>query len=412
VNCRRKYWYNATVMNRDSPSAHVGRVERIVNGGWGILRRADGVVFLTGVLPQERVRYRVRERSRGVLWGELLEVEEPSPDRREPPCSHFGHCGGCTFQHMAFPRQLGIKKEIFAEDFRRIAGIEMGGLESVSSPPFAYRVRARFKAAPGGRIGFVRKGTTRVLPLDRCLLVVDEINEFLGRWNARERPPFFHQLDVLWNPTRRKTWVHLSPPPGPRALDFLRGFDGVGFIWKGCGDEGVSSMTAGRHEYSVSPAVFFQVNRFMWAALQTEVDSHLRPVNSALDLYSGVGFFLPSLLARARRVTAVEQEGQAVELLRRRFPSVSTIVSPLEKCTLPRVDVAIVDPPRSGLSQRVLREIAARRIPRLIYVSCASATLARDVAWLGGRGYKLQGVRTLDQFPQTPHLESVSLLEL
>ncbi|MCP5107025.1 MAG: class I SAM-dependent RNA methyltransferase [bacterium] len=392
-----------------------GAIEKITNGGWGLLRSDDGVVFLNYVLPGEEVSYRVKDKARGILWGELLEVLTPSENRTEPPCPYFGQCGGCIFQHIHYGFQKKIKQDILQDDLKRIGHYEPPPQSLpaiIESPPYHNRIRARMKAqeGEGGKIGFIRKGTNTVIPIQNCLLFPEEINRFLEKWNTSENPPFFYQMDILMNPTTQKTSIHLSHPP-KKEKEILNAFPEITFSWKGNEDTGVSKLKINDRTYLVSPAVFFQVNPFQWENMLNTVESYLEPCKTIIDLYSGVGFFIPLLKKYARRVIGIESHGYSVTLAGRAFPNIDFLRIPVEKFNFTDADILVVDPPRSGLSKHVINGILHKKYPKVIYISCSSATFSRDLKILRENGYELKDLKIFDLFPQTPHLETISLLE-
>jgi len=387
-----------------------GTVEKIVNGGWGLVRSDEGVVFLNYVIPGEEVVYRIKDRARGVLWGELLQVLEPSPQRVAPPCPYFGQCGGCVFQHIDYPRQLKIKKQILQDDLERIGHYKTPLPDVVESPPYHNRVRARMKGQDDGKIGFIKKGTNQVLPIQQCLLFPDAVSRFLEQWNQQPDPPFFHQLDIFYNPQQKKIYVNLSHPPQEHQLKKLFPFTNVIFIWPGSVQSGVSPLTINDYLYYVGPDVFFQVNPFQWSNMLEAVDAFLEPAESMIDLYCGVGFFIPLLLHKAREIVGVESYGPSVALAQKAFPQVEFFKAPTEKFYFPEADTLVMDPPRSGLSKHVMKRICNGGYRKLIYVSCSSATFGRDLAVLTQNGFKAAHLKVFDLFPQTPHLETISLL--
>jgi len=389
-----------------------GRVEKIVEGGWGLIRSRGPVVLLRNVIPGEKIRYAIREEKKGIAWGEVMEIIEASPDRIPPPCPYYGECGGCMFQHIRYSRQLTLKREVFLETLQRIGRMDICPEKIISSPPTGYRIRAKFKSAPDGRIGYIEKGTHRVLPIDQCLIVTPAISRFLTLYNRLASPPFSYQFDVLENAGQLSVYLP-HPPTGAdrRTLEDLAG-EKVRFYWKSNWKESLSPLSIGGFEYQVSPAVFFQVNRHLWTSLLETVDRHLFPMEEALDLYSGVGFFVPLLQTRARRVSAVENHPLAIQVIQKQFPRCRLYPQNAEKFSFPPADLLLVDPPRCGLSSKVLGKILSRRYPRIIYISCYPASLARDCRILLDRGkYRIVTITLLDLFPQTPHLESITLLE-
>lgn len=384
-----------------------GKVTKIINGGWGLVRSDEGVVFLNYVLPGEEVHYRIKEKARGILWGELVEVLTPVQHRIEPPCPYFGQCGGCVFQHIDYQFQKTIKQTILQDDLKRIAGYETVVPEIIESPPYQNRIRARIKAQEDGKIGFIRKGTNRVIPINRCLLFPPKISQFLEKWNALENPPFFHQMDILINRDNQEVYIHLSHPP-KQEKEVLKLFPGITFSWKGNEDAAVSGLNIKSGDFLVSPAVFFQVNPFQWENMLNIVESYLETCDTIIDLYSGVGFFIPVLKKYAKKVIGVESDGFSVTLAKRAFPGVEFFKMAVEKFGFPEADVIILDPPRSGISKYVLKRILNREYKKIIYISCSSAAFSRDLKILRENGYQLTDMKILDLFPQTAHLETIA----
>jgi 23S rRNA (uracil1939-C5)-methyltransferase len=385
-----------------------GTIEKIVNGGWGLLRSEEGVVFLNYGIPGEEVKYRIKERARGVLWGELIEVLTPSPKRVVPPCPYFGECGGCIFQHIDYTAQLLFKLDILKNDLERIGNYKEPLAPIIPSPPYRNRVRARMKGFDDGRIGFIRKGTNTVLPIDHCLLFPEAVNRFLIKWNAIPEPPFFHQLDIFFNPDREKIYIYLSKPPDEAASAILQQFPDIAFSWKGNEKAGISKMTIKEKTYYVSPDVFFQVNPHQWENMLNTVQSHLKPAKKLIDLYCGVGFFIPLLQLYSSKVIGVESFPFSIDLARQAFPGAEFFAMPAEKFQFPAADTIVLDPPRSGLSKQVMSELIKRKYKKLIYISCSSAAFSRDLKLLLENGYRLDDLQIFDLFPQTAHLETIA----
>lgn len=406
-----------------------GIVEKITNGGWGLVRSNEGVVFLNYVLPGESVAYRVKDRARGILWGELLEVLTPSEHRIQPPCPYFGQCGGCVFQHIDYPFQEQIKRQILLDDLKRIGHYECETFLPISeSPPYHNRIRARMKAQKkensleqDGRIGFIRKSTNTVIPINHCLLFPDPVNRFLEKWNTLEKPPFFFQMDILMNRDNQKVYIHLSHPPSPghkaEEETTLKRFPEITFSWPGNEEASVSALNIKDWTYFVSPTAFFQVNPFQWENMLDAVESYLEPCDAIIDLYSGVGFFIPLLKKYGKKVIGVESYGYSSDLARRAFGDSGASGSeflrvPVEKFIFPRADIVVVDPPRSGLSKNVLNNIIKKKYAKVIYISCSSAAFSRDLNILRENGYRLETLNAFDLFPQTPHLETIGLFKM
>ena len=230
------------------------------------------------------------------------------------------------------------------------------------------------------------------------------------KWNSLKHPPFFFHMDILLNPSNQKVYVHLSHPPVNSQKKVLDQFNDVIFSWKGKEMEGISTVTIKNWNYLISPGIFFQVNRFQWENMLDVLESYLDKVESAVDLYSGVGFFIPVLQQYSSQITGVESHGLSVNIAQKAFPGTFFVKSPVEKFILPPADVMVVDPPRAGLPMSVIQQIQKNRYKKLIYISCSSATFSRDLRLLLDGGYKIKDLQLIDLFPGTPHIESMCLL--
>jgi len=370
------------------------------------------VVLLHQVLPGETVKYSIKERSKGILWGETKEVLTPAPGRISPPCEYYGICGGCSFQHIEYSQQLEIKKGIFLENLSRIGGISdwSDQLPIHPSPPFNYRFRAKLKGTTSGKLGFIRKKTTEVIAIDHCLLFPQSINDFLKQWNQQQNPPFFHQVDLNWQPGSQFLYCYLSHPPTPEILSRLKTWRNTSFSWPGNQEESIFKLKIGDWQYLVSPITFFQINYFQWELMLELISNQLIECNTALDLYCGVGFFIPILSRIAKNFTGVENQRLSAQLAQKSFPDASIVQISAEKFESMDSDLVIVDPPRSGLHRKVIDRLIKNKIPRIIYISCSPASLTRDLKQFITHGYYLHHLELFDLFPQTPHIESIATL--
>jgi len=221
-------------------------------------------------------------------------------------------------------------------------------------------------------------------------------------------PPFFFQMNVCWNPKTEQIYIHLAHPPKPEVKKRLADFGNVHFSWKGKEMEAVFKIGISKWQYHVSPAVFFQVNHFLWQAMLDTVESMLIKSKTIIDLYSGVGFFIPPISQFAQNTIAVESHRFSIDLARKSFPNCQFIKSRAESFNFPDADILVIDPPRSGIPSSVIKNIMKAKYQKIIYISCAPATFARDFKILTDGNYKLEKLELFDLFPQTPHLETIS----
>ncbi len=382
--------------------AHEVHFTSLVYGGWALGRLEDGrALFAPYLLPGERARVRITESRPGYARGRSVELLEASPRRVTPRCRHFGECGGCHYQHLGYEDQLAAKQAVLREQLSRLAGLREPPLsDPIGSPsPWNYRNHLQFHRTEDGRPGFRAFRSSRVVPIVECHLP---------------------------EPALAQLWPRLPASPGGGRLVLRRGTEGPPAAWEeqpGPGGQGAPpvqfDLPCGT--FRVSPGSFFQVNTSLAARLVEEVLGELQgrlPEGGrraeVLDLYCGVGLFSRTLAPHVGRVTGVELSPSACADFRHNLKGQDNArllpgeVAEVLPGLSPRPDAAVVDPPRAGLGPGVVRALAALA-PLIVYVSCDPATLARDAGELGRQGYTLRSMRMLDLFPQTYHLETLSV---
>lgn len=379
----------------------IGNVLTIAKGGCGIVRDGDRTVFVPGVVAGETVEFSVSGRLRSAWQGQLLRVLDASPQRVEPPCPHYRECGGCNLQHMSYGEQLRSKTEIFLANLKKIAAMErQSAPEILASPPFRYRSKSEFQVRDGAA-GFFRKGSHRVVAIDRCLLLPEAVEAFFLEQRSGLAATANAQLQVVSN--GREIAARLETP-------------GEKERWLGP-ERGVR-FAIGPFAYRVAPDNFIQANLFQLQPLQGLLRQYLgeRKIARAVDLFCGGGFFTLPLAAGCGEVLGVENDPGNVAALRANLDlngigNVRSVQADVLRAGLPRAELYVADPPRGGLSPRVIAGIAASGAGTVIYYSCDSATFARDLRIFGRHGFGLRELRLIDNFPQSDHFEIFSALE-
>jgi 23S rRNA (uracil1939-C5)-methyltransferase len=410
-------------------------IEKAAAGGRMLARHDGQIVLVAGAIPGERVAARVERAERGVMFAQVAEVLDPSPDRRAVAAEP--RCGGNVFAHIEYARQLALKGEIIQDAFRRIGRIPLPDAPAVmGSPEHGYRMRARLHVR-GGRIGFYLEGSHTVcdavatgqLSVATCEWVVGT-----ERSIAKNRLTGLMSIEVAENVPGTERACHIELDPQAHARDYTSLAAGLTGLSVQRTDRPGIVVLAGTpsvadsidvdddpsHLLSLSRDVraFFQGNRFLLQALVREVISLVAP-GAVLDLYAGVGLFGLSLAAAGcGPVTAVEGDVVAgADLARnaRAFGSRVNAVhrsveSYLASTTSTHVATVVVDPPRTGISKDAMTHLIRLQPSRIVYVSCDVATLARDTRAFRDAGYDLQHVRGVDLFPNTAHVETVAVL--
>jgi 23S rRNA (uracil1939-C5)-methyltransferase len=397
--------------------------EKPAAGGRMIARHEGQVILVAGVIPGERVRAQVEHVGKGVAYAHAIEVETASPDRRA--VSGDPLCGGCLYRYIAYERQLAIKSQVIADAFHRIGRLPLRDAVPVAaSPEEGYRMRARLHVR-GRRLGFFREGTHEVCDARQTRQLLDESCDALDRLGAAleaARTESVREVELSENvdASDRVVFLDASSALDPHVIDpaeALRGFSGVITAFGAHGESRVTDrITIDGAAVSLKRHVlaFFQGNRHLLGALVAHVIHQLPAEGSVVDLYAGVGLFAVSAAAsRGVEVTAVEGDRTAAADLVANAGSAGGRVIAVHQAVEeflrrpPGASAVIVDPPRTGLSRDAVNGIVRLRAPRVIYVSCDVATLARDARHLVDAGYTIDRIDAFDLFPNTPHVETV-----
>jgi 23S rRNA (uracil1939-C5)-methyltransferase len=427
-------------------------IDKLIYGGNGLARlpaddKGPGkAAFLPFVLEGERVEATVTEQKPGFARARAEKILEASPHRVQPACSYFGECGGCHYQHASYEHQLQIKSAILRETLRRVGKIEFPQeIQIHPSPPWNYRnrTRMRLRSRPF-LLGYNRLRWSELMAIEQCPISSPLINRAISAlWEIGRADKvsadvteieFFANADDTqllveltveeksWR-LRRKSDLLQFVQALRTALPEIQGVSIFHQTGRGTperadippelretfGADHLLYSTSAR-QYQVSAGSFFQTNRFLTDTLLQLVTAG-RCGNYALDLYAGTGLFSVALAKQFRELGAVESAWFPFHDLEVNCPAnVHCFRQPVELFVgdLKRAfDLAVVDPPRSGLGKRVAELLAASGTPRITYVSCDPATLARDVSVLMRSGHRIDQVHLIDLFPQTFHIESV-----
>ena len=438
------------------------RIDSLAYGGSGVARHDGFVVFVRGGLPGDDVRARVTKVKRGFAEGVVTEVRAASGSRVDAPCRHFGTCGGCRFQNLAYEVQVAEKERQVRDALVRIGRFAEPPLEPIvpAASQFAYRNKLEYSftwGEDGVELGFHRAGRwDEVVGIDECLLTTDLGNAIrlaVRDWAREEKlepysqstgSGYLRHLVVREGRNTGQALVVLVTAPGERfepgyLVDVLRRFPQVRSIhwavndtpaeqtnlptlllW---GDDAIEEELLGLR-FRIRPSAFLQTNTEMAARLYelAREFASLSGTENVFDLYCGTGTIGLALASGARHVWGLEisEEAVACAIENAELNGIEnasffagnvgqTIEELRERAGAP--DVVIVDPPRAGLAGKALRRTGALEAGKIVYVSCNPTTLASDVQVLRDEyGYELERCRPVDMFPHTPHVESVSLL--
>jgi 23S rRNA (uracil1939-C5)-methyltransferase len=397
------------------------RAEQPVYGGLCLGRHKGKVVMIQGALPGETVQVSITGEKKDYYTASARNIIEPSPDRIIPACKYFGSCGGCHLQYISYQRQVHIKEDILRDCLKRLAKKDINPSESIiANKPWRYRLRGQFKVV-NDRIGFYRAKSRELIAIDNCPLMSDGIDEDL-----QQAKPLIQGLnagEIHLTRADRSIALLRAPAiePDTAAGRFLKsGFSGVCVQTKdeqplNYGNPYIS-LELDNLTYTVSALSFFQSNWDMNRAVVRLISESLSPPDGLkiLDLYAGAGNFSLGLSLHAE-VVGVEENPYAVEDGKRNIEANNIkgfrfVHSSAEHFQIREpFDIVILDPPRPGLTNRVINKILTAMPGKILYISCNPATFARDLKKLG-RKYEIESIRLIDLFPQTFHIESIAIL--
>jgi 23S rRNA (uracil1939-C5)-methyltransferase len=411
-------------------------IEKPAAGGRMLARHNGKVVFVHGAIPGERVRVRLERIEKQLAFARVSEILEPSPDRRQPRSDLL--CGGCSYAHVEYPRQLRLKAEIIHDAFGRVGKVPLEAAVIVQpSPERGYRLKARFHVS-ARRVGFYREGTHELC--DAALtgqLRDDSMAAALTAVDAALAVAPVISAELSENIAATERVMHLEGRPGEdipaAALDVVMKTPGLtGCSAAGAGENRAAGipvvadplvvLTAGRAaagQLQRHAESFFQANRYLLPDLVTSVIDSVLAEGEVIDLYAGVGLFSIALAHSGwKRIVAVEGNrtsvndlmanasscGDAVEIA---FGSVEDFLASSRR----KARTIVVDPPRTGMSRAAMEAVVRASADRVVYVSCDPPTLARDARRLLDSGYRLAPLRAFDLFPNTPHVETVGVFD-
>jgi 23S rRNA (uracil1939-C5)-methyltransferase len=424
-------------------------IESLAFGGRGVARMDGYVVFVAGALPGDRVRAEVTKAKRRFAEARTVELLRPSADRVADRCVHEGEpCPGAPWQGLSYERQIAHKSDQVDEALRRIGDLDGFELEQIEAADEQWRYRNKLEYSFGERdgepvLGFHARGRwDLIVGVEDCLLASERGNaarnevrdwarlESIPAYDRRARRGVLRNLVVREGrrtgqlQTRLVTTATRFPKP---PVDLHTAIEGDSGSTEGptgaLGEERLREELCGLR-LEMSHGAFFQTNTEMAERLYAVAAEYagLSGSERVFDLYCGIGTIGLSMAKQAGEVWGLEIVPEAIadaeanaernEIGNARFVAASarTGVRPLlEQAGKP--DVVVIDPPRAGLSQKIVRRVLECEAKRIVYVSCNPTTLAPNAAQLVEAGYTLRRVTPVDMFPQTPHVECVAVLE-
>lgn len=436
---------------------HTVTIEGYGEGGMGVARIDGRVVFVHGALRGEKCRVLILKTLKSVAFAKVLEVIEPSSERITPDCPYFPRCGGCMYRHIRYEEELRLKKQRVQDNLSRIGGSDVTVEEILGArDTLRYRNKAQYPVSKDGAVGFYRARTHEVIECEHCLLVKPEadaaaeaLREYMqscrvAGYDEKTGRGLVRHLYIRSNAAgeslvcvlvngdklpKEDRLVTLLRDACPKCTGIVLGTntkkgnvilgDRYRTLW---GSDRLEDTLCGK-TFRLSVPSFYQVNRIQAERLYAKAIEFagLTGQETVLDLYCGAGTITLALSDHAKKVLGAEIVPEAIDDARENAArngvknveffcgDASDVAKKLARENL-RPDVITVDPPRKGLAADVVESIAEMQPGRVVYVSCDSATMARDVKRLADLGYTAQRACAVDMFPRADHIETVVLL--
>lgn len=390
-------------------------------GGEAMGRLPDGrMVFIPYALPGEKLHIRLVEEKEHYARAELLEVVEASPDRITPRCVYFTACGGCHYQHIPIEKQLAIKSEILVDQLTRIGGLTNILIQDLTPSPSSwnYRNHIQFHLTPQGKLGYLKPRSKDVLAIRECHLPEGLLNLIWPQLTIQPETAI-QRLALRLGEGEDVLLVLDSQDIRPPEVSLEElSISAVHHSPAGtlviAGSDHIDMHILGR-SFRVSATSFFQVNTSMAEKMVQHLLDNLPAGGALLEVYCGVGLFSAFLAPRVERLIGIESSPDACYDFVANLDEYDNVelYEAAAEDILPQLnlqpEVVLVDPPRAGLDRRVMEAILRLKPGLLAYVSCDPATLARDAQRLSNAGFQLTQISLFDVFPQTYHIESISI---
>ncbi len=351
--------------------------------GRGVAHANGKTVFVKNALPGEEVEIKYTKEKKNFDEAVAISIEKGSDYRRKAPCPYYGICGGCNIMHINYDYQLEFKKAKVKNIIKRLAGIDVD-LDILPSNEFNYRNKITLHN--NGVLGYKKDSSNEIVPIEKCLLAKEQINEYLKTIEDYE-----HEELIIRTNDKNEIISSLKE----------------GYIIEEIND----------YKFRIDINSFFQVNNYICSKVFDFISENTKEVENALDLYSGVGTLSFIASKKAKRVYSIEVNDNsyinALENIKlNNIKNVTIMHGKVEdkiKEINSNIDLIITDPPRSGMDTFTIETILKMLPKEIVYMSCEPSTLARDLNFLKNK-YNIKNIRAFDMFPNTYHVECVSLL--
>lgn len=442
---------------------YTGKVIDLTIEGDGIVKQANKTVFVAGASIGDEISFRISKNCHNYFLGKLLKIIQPSPDRAQPKCRHFSQCGGCQLQNLNYSAQLKYKENFLRQNLKKIAALADFNIPPIvpSAAEYNYRNRAQLPIGIQNKktvLGYYKFGSQEIINQEECQiqpkefsLIVTKIRDFCQKnkisiYNELTHQGLLRHLIIRQSYSENKILVGLVI--NGSKIDFtasiLEEITAVNnLLTKNKIDSLVLNINTaktnrilgernitlwgrgfliekiGSKLFKLSLNTFQQINNSQAEAAYQAIARNVPPSQKIVDIFCGMGAIALQLVDKAQKIIGIEENPEAIEnarenLVLNNLNNVEFVCQKADSVSgdiLQNAEVIIVDPPRKGLSDKLIHKILKSAAPRIIYLSCNPATLARDIKRIIDGGYLLKSVQPFDFFPQTTHIESLAVLD-
>ena len=434
--------YNTFMDKIKKNQKHKVKILDMTHEGTGIAKIDGFPVFVSNTLTSELLDIHIIKANNKYAVAKPLKFYQKSKKRTEPFCDVFNRCGGCDLQHIKYEEQLIIKKQIVERNLQRIGGFDNLLVDKIigMEKPYNYRNKVQYPVN-GGKIGFYAKKSHTIIEHDKCLVQDTRVTEIIEYFKNQEISYIKHLVFRIGDDKIMLIVVSNRKKPSFDIESLITSFPYITSIVLNyhpnetnvvLGRENITLYGNGyitdhllEISYRISPNSFYQVNKIQTEKLYKKIIEFVGDTKDKIifDLYCGIGTISLSMAKGAKKVIGIESVTEAVNdanfnMKQNNIVNCAFICNKAEDEIVSlynnnvTADIVIVDPPRKGCDKVLLDTIIKMDIEKMIYVSCDSATLARDLKILCDKDYKVENIVAIDMFPHTKHVETVTLLEL
>ncbi|MDO5048013.1 MAG: 23S rRNA (uracil(1939)-C(5))-methyltransferase RlmD [Anaerococcus sp.] len=402
----------------------------ILQDGRGVGRKDGKVYFVEGAVLGEICTIEIIEEKKNFTNAKKVKTTQTSDHYRKPPCPYYYECGGCSIMDIDYKSQIQVKKNLIKNALRKTAGISIEDLEMVESKEFAYRNKIRLQVGKNGKLAYKKKYSDDLVYIEDCMLANEHIRSnfkkilSLSQDISKALGDLIDQISIRSN--GKEILLNIYTTKAKEIFTYLRkNYKAISFRINLIDKREVLSIGLDYLEFNLMDKVFkvsrddfYQVNDFQIENLYKLAKSFIKKDQKLLDLFCGSG--ISSIAINGDRIVGIEINKSAIEdakenarrngLKDYKFISKNAKYIGQKFIEKEKIGSITLDPPRAGLDKEIIKAIGKSKVDQIVYISCNPQTLARDIKRFMNLGYELSKIKPVDMFPQTMHVEALTLL--